>query len=86
MLARELGTFIARWRHELGLSQQALAESIQMSTNHVQLMESGLSDRKKMSPANPRLNTLVALSAALKIPLPEMLGQVVGNARTRVTE
>lgn len=51
-----------------------------MSKNHVQLLESGLSDRKKRSPANPRFATLVALSRALGVDLPDLVQGVVPKA------
>ncbi|GAA4740744.1 helix-turn-helix transcriptional regulator [Gordonia alkaliphila] len=74
LLSQQLGTQIARLRHARELSQDALAERAGISTNHLQLLESGLSDRSKKTPANPRLSTLIALSAALDVPLPELLG------------
>lgn len=73
LLARRLGTRIAYLRVQKSLSQEALAQQVGISTNHLQLLESGLSDRTKRSPANPRLSTLVALSDALGVPLPELL-------------
>ena len=60
----------------MDLSQQKLAEQVGISTNHLQLLESGLSDRKKHTPANPRLSTLIALSTALGVPLPELISQI----------
>lgn len=75
-LSRSLGTFVARRRTEANLSQQTLAETVGISTNHLQLLESGLSDRKKQSPANPRLSTLVALSEALNVPLPDLIREI----------
>ncbi|MGB3696845.1 MAG: helix-turn-helix transcriptional regulator [Gordonia sp. (in: high G+C Gram-positive bacteria)] len=80
LLSKQLGVQIARRRHELALSQEALAEAVGISANHIQLLESGLSDRKKRSPANPRLNTLVALSRALQLPLTELIGNAVRGA------
>lgn len=79
-LSRSLGTFVARRRTQANLSQQSLAESVGISTNHLQLLESGLSDRKKKTPANPRLSTLIALSSALEVPLPELIRQVQADA------
>lgn len=74
LLARQLAERIARLRVARGMSQEALAQAAGISANHVQLLESGLSDRKKGSPANPRLHTLVALSHALDVDLPELIG------------
>lgn len=73
LLSQQLGTHIARLRVAKNLSQQALAEAVGISTNHLQLLESGLSDRAKQTPANPRLSTLIALSRALDISLPDLL-------------
>lgn len=74
-LSQQLGTHIARLRVQRNLSQQSLAEQVGISTNHLQLLESGLSDRKKGTPANPRLSTLLALSQALEVPLAELLDE-----------
>lgn len=65
-----------RLRLEAKLSQEELAQAIGISKNHLQLLESGLSDRKKKSPANPRLSTLAALSRELGVELPELLRRV----------
>lgn len=67
-------------RTEKELSQETLAAEIGISTNHLQLLESGLSDRKKQSPANPRLSTLLALSEALEVSLPDLLKTAQGGA------
>ena len=75
LLSQQLGIQIARRRVEKNLSQEALADLVGISTNHLQLLESGLSDRKKRTPANPRLSTLVALSDALDVSLPDLLRQ-----------
>lgn len=74
LLSQRLGTRIARLRVAREFSQESLAQQVGISTNHLQLLESGLSDRKKGTPANPRLSTLVALSEALDVPLAELLG------------
>lgn len=75
-LARGLGVEVQRLRLEAKLSQEELAQAIGISKNHLQLLESGLSDRKKKSPANPRLSTLAALSRELGVELPELLRRV----------
>ncbi|WP_368732150.1 helix-turn-helix domain-containing protein [Tsukamurella sputi] len=64
---------IGKLRTERGLSQEALAADIGISTNHLQLLESGLSDRSKRTPANPRFSTLVALSNALDVELSDLI-------------
>ncbi|MFT3714783.1 MAG: helix-turn-helix transcriptional regulator [Gordonia sp. (in: high G+C Gram-positive bacteria)] len=73
LLAQQLGRHIAQLRVARGLSQEALAHRAKISNNHVQLLESGLSDRQKKSPANPRLGTLLSLSRALDVPLATLL-------------
>lgn len=82
-LSQALGSAIARRRNEQNLSQEALAHQVGISTNHLQLLESGLSDRRKRTPANPRLSTLVALSAALDVPLAEFIGEIQQERRRR---
>jgi len=56
---------VRRQRERAGLTQEIAAERVGISRNHYQLLESGLSDRAKLTPANPRLSTLLALAAAL---------------------
>jgi transcriptional regulator with XRE-family HTH domain len=60
-VAVELGARLMQLRKERGLTQEALAHRAGISRNHLQLLEDGLSDRAKQSPANPRLSTLLAL-------------------------
>lgn len=79
-LAKGLGVRVQELRLAAKLSQEQLAEAAGMSKNHVQLLESGLSDRKKRSPANPRFATLVALSRALGVDLPDLVQGVVPKA------
>lgn len=75
-LSHRLGTEIGRLRVDRGLSQEALAADVGISTNHLQLLESGLSDRHKRTPANPRFSTLVALSNALDVDLAELIRRI----------
>lgn len=49
------------------MTQEQLAERAGISRNQLQNIESGWSDRAKRTPANPRLNTIVALCAALGV-------------------
>ncbi len=56
---------LRRRREEKELTQEKAAEAAGVSRNHYQLLESGLSDRAKKSPANPRLSTLLELARAL---------------------
>jgi transcriptional regulator with XRE-family HTH domain len=64
-LAQRLGTQIRALREARDLTQERLADEVGLTRNHIQLIESGLSDRAKGTPANPRLSTLLALSSAL---------------------
>ena len=75
-LSHRLGTEIGRLRVGRGLSQEALAAEVGISTNHLQLLESGLSDRRKGTPANPRFTTLVALSNALGVNLSDLIRRI----------
>jgi len=60
-----LGRQLADLREAKGLTQEELAHRVGISRNHLQLLEMGLSDRAKQTPANPRLSTLVALCRQL---------------------
>lgn len=64
-VAVRLGTQIRKLRKSRRLTQERLADEVGLTRNHIQLMESGLSDRAKGTPANPRLSTLLALSRVL---------------------
>jgi transcriptional regulator with XRE-family HTH domain len=64
-VAVRLGTQIRDLREARQLSQEKLADAVGLTRNHLQLLESGLSDRAKNTPANPRLSTLMALSREL---------------------
>lgn len=55
---REVGANIRRMRRQRGLTQAVLAQRARLSTGYVSLIERGL--------ANPRLETLSALSKALE--------------------
>lgn len=60
-------------REAVDLTQEKAAEAAGMSRNHYQLLESGLSDRAKKSPANPRLSTLLDLATALRCEVAELV-------------
>lgn len=74
-LARRLGSLLAALRQERKLTQEQVAESAGISRNHLQLLETGLSNRNG-TPANPRLSTLVALSDVLGTDVPSMMREV----------
>jgi transcriptional regulator with XRE-family HTH domain len=60
-------------RSAKGMTQEQAAQAAGMDRNHYQLLESGLSDRKKKTPANPRLSTLAALCAVFDTTVPELV-------------
>ena len=64
-LALALARRLRDQREAVGLTQEKAAERAGLSRNHYQLLESGLSDRAKKAPANPRLSTLLDLAHAL---------------------
>ena len=64
-LARALAVRLRDQRDAVGLTQEQAAERAGLSRNHYQLLESGLSDRAKDTPANPRLSTLIDVARAL---------------------
>lgn len=75
--ARALGLALQRLRARSGRTQEQVAAEAGISRNHYQLLERGLSDRAHQTPANPRLSTLIALSAALRTSVPELLADIV---------
>ncbi|MGO1316566.1 MAG: helix-turn-helix transcriptional regulator [Cellulomonadaceae bacterium] len=60
-------------RTAAGLTQEKAAERAGLSRNHYQLLESGLSDRAKRTPANPRLSTILDLAHALDCDAAELV-------------
>lgn len=80
-LARRLGRRLEDRRKDLGLSQEKAAHLAGLSRNHYQLLESGLSDRAKNTPANPRLSTLLHLSRVLGCSVTELLDGMDGAVR-----
>lgn len=75
-LAQALGRRLCDLREARGLTQEVVAQAAGMSRNHYQLLEIGLSNRKTKRPANPRLSTLVALSAVLGVSVPELVESI----------
>lgn len=65
--AARMGTRVRELREAHGLTQEALAEQVGITRNHLQLLELGVSNRRSRTPANPRLSTLAALSRALDV-------------------
>ena len=72
-LAQELRQRLLVLRERAGLTQEQVAERAHLSRNHYQLLEAGLSDRAKRTPANPRLTTLADLAAALECSLADLV-------------
>ncbi|QJC21826.1 helix-turn-helix domain-containing protein [Arcanobacterium buesumense] len=73
VLGNVLGKTLARRRRELGKTQEQVAYEAQINREHYQQMEYGRSDRKRNSPLNPRLSTLIKLSIVLDIPIEVLL-------------
>lgn len=72
--ARSLGNAIRRFRRAKGLSQEELAQASGITRNHLSLLEAGQpSSRRNDAPANPRVSTLVAIAAALEVPVLELV-------------
>jgi transcriptional regulator with XRE-family HTH domain len=69
--ARELGLNLLRARQATGLSQERIAHAAGIAAYTYQKFEKG--ESKPGSPMNPRLNTLVALSQVLEVPLVDLL-------------
>lgn len=66
-------------RQERGLTQEQVVEEAGISRNHLQLLESGLSNRNG-TPANPKLSTLVALADVLGTDVPSLLSEVFSES------
>jgi transcriptional regulator with XRE-family HTH domain len=63
---RKLGEKVRSYRHERGLTQEALAESLDLSVAYVSLIERG--------GRNPPFTTVVAIAHALGVSPGEMCG------------
>lgn len=81
-LALRLGRRLASLRSFSGLTQEQVAQAAGINRNHYQLLESGLSDRRKNTPANPRFSTLLALADVLGTTLPDLIADVEGMPST----
>lgn len=85
-LALRLGRHLEKLRAASGLTQEQVAQAAGLNRNHYQLLESGLSDRKRNTPANPRLSTLMAVAAALGTSVPEIAVQLFPAQRQVIVE
>ena len=79
-LALALARRLRDQREVAGLTQEKAAERAGLSRNHYQLLESGLSDRAKRTPANPTLTTLVDLAHALDCRVADLVDGLDGRA------
>jgi transcriptional regulator with XRE-family HTH domain len=64
---RKLGERVRAYRHERGLTQEALAESLDLSVAYVSLIERG--------GRNPPFTTVVAIARALGVSPRDMLSE-----------
>ncbi|SDU80814.1 helix-turn-helix transcriptional regulator [Arcanobacterium phocae] len=81
VLGSVLGKTLARRRKELGKTQEQVANEAQINREHYQQMEYGRSDRKRNSPLNPRLSTLLKLSAVLDTEVEVLLRDAIAAYR-----
>ncbi len=66
--AQRFGDAVRRLRKEAGLTQEALAQQVGMTKNHIQLLEAGrASSRADGPPSNPRMTTVHALADVLQV-------------------
>lgn len=72
--ARELGHNLKRARERTGLSQEKLAHLAGISSYTYQKFEKG--ESRPGTPMNPRLTTLLALSAVLEVAVVDLLPKV----------
>ena len=75
LLARSFGARVRSVRHDLGLTQEELAERAGITANNLQLIENGSS--------NPTLASISALARSLKMPLSELFTAVEVKATRR---
>lgn len=87
VLASTLAKTLQRRRKALNLSQEQVALKANLDPNHYQLMESARSDRKRNSPLNPRLSTLIALASVLECSVPDLLDDaLLAHAKAKAEE
>ncbi|WP_455951799.1 helix-turn-helix domain-containing protein [Arcanobacterium haemolyticum] len=77
VLGTVLGKTLTRRRKELGKTQEQVANEADINREYYQQMEYGRSDRKRNSPLNPRLSTLIKLSKVLDIPVSVLLNDAI---------
>lgn len=74
MMARSFGTVLRRRRDALVLSQERLAEASALDRTYVSMLERGIHQ--------PTLAVFVRLAAALGVPAPELMAEVIGELET----
>jgi transcriptional regulator with XRE-family HTH domain len=79
--AQEVGANIQRRRLELGRSQDRVAYESGISRYSYQKLEKG--ESRPGTPANPTLQTLIAISQALELELSDLLPREVPDLRGR---
>jgi DNA-binding XRE family transcriptional regulator len=72
--ARVLGQTLRSLREQRGLTQKEVAARTGITRNHYGLLEQGLSAAD--GPANPRLNTLMAVARTLGVPLSTLTAEL----------
>ena len=72
-MALALALRLREKREAVGLTQEVAAERAGLSRNHYQLLEAGLSDRSRNTPANPRLSTLLLLAEVFKCDVSDLV-------------
>lgn len=86
-MSAALGAYLREARLTAGLSQEAVAYRAGISRNQVQLIEAGLSSRADGGkPWNPHLSTLVAMCAALDVPVGPLVDYALGLRAEVVVE
>ncbi|MDR6938626.1 helix-turn-helix domain-containing protein [Arcanobacterium hippocoleae] len=73
LVAKSLAATIVKRRKELNLSQEKVAYGASLDRSHYQVIEAGIGNRKTLTPANPRLSTLLHLAIALDCSLLDLL-------------
>lgn len=68
-ISARFGVVVRRHRLEAGLTQEALAESAKLHPTYISMVERGI--------RNPTLDAAAKISAALKVPLPELIAEAL---------
>jgi transcriptional regulator with XRE-family HTH domain len=79
--AEELGRNIQRERLARGLSQELIAHTVGLSRYTYQKYEKG--ESKPGTPANPSLQTVLAITQAIGIPLASVLPEGIPDLRAK---